>query len=416
MRFAFPAAPRTGTLRFLICSSTLVASVAFVSGTTRGQGPASAPPPTPAPVKASAASEVVRNTGAWNLDKSALALQGFDPVAYFSEGGGKATKGDAKIEVQSGGATYRFASVAHRDLFLANPGRYEPAHGGWCAWAMRDGEKVDVDPTSFIVRDGRLFVFYKGLFADTRAKWSGGDHAAEAQAADAHWKTLSGETPRTMASLQQALDLRREEFAKKTPPEALAAYEQGVKDIIATGVLDRALKVGAHAPDFELPDATGTKRSLASLLSNGPVVLTWYRGAWCPFCAIQLHEYQEALGDFKELGGQLVAISPQTPDASLSTAEKNALTFTVLSDSGNAIAERYGVRYVLPPAVAAMFKGRLDLKKLNGGEGDTLPLAATYVIDQTGTITYAFIDSDYRKRAEPTDIIAALRAIRDKRR
>ncbi len=148
-------------------------------------------------------SEPVRNVGVWNLEKAekgkaGLAIHGYDPVAYFPEGGGKAKKGDGQITASYKGAEYRFASEEHRALFLANPARYEPAFGGWCAWAMLDGDKVDVDPESFLVTGNRLFLFYKGFWGDTRAKWSekGKDQAAEAKQADGKWKDLSGEEVR----------------------------------------------------------------------------------------------------------------------------------------------------------------------------------------------------------------------------
>jgi YHS domain-containing protein len=107
----------------------------------------------------------------WNLGKGGLAIEGYDPVAYFPEGGGKAALGDPKFETVQGGAKYRFTSEAHRTWFLAEPARYQPKYGGWCAYAMVEGDDVEIDPQSFLVQDGRLFLFYKGLFADTRAKW-----------------------------------------------------------------------------------------------------------------------------------------------------------------------------------------------------------------------------------------------------
>ena len=142
------------------------------------------------------AGEPVRTVAAWNLGKNRLAIQGYDPVAYFPEGGGAAVKGDDTITTEYRGAVYRFASAAHRDIFLADPARYEPAHGGWCSYAMIGGDKVQVDPRSFIVKDGRLFLFYKGLLGDTRAKWLKADHAAQSSKADVMWKKLTGESPR----------------------------------------------------------------------------------------------------------------------------------------------------------------------------------------------------------------------------
>ncbi len=140
--------------------------------------------------------EPVRNIQEWDLNKKKLAIDGYDPVAYFSEGGGKATKGSKKIETAYKGVTYRFASEKNRTLFMQSPTKYEPAHGGWCSWAMKSGEKTASNPKSFIVQDGRLFLFYKGLLGDTRKSWRKDDHDKQAVIADDSWKTVSGESPR----------------------------------------------------------------------------------------------------------------------------------------------------------------------------------------------------------------------------
>ncbi len=142
--------------------------------------------------------EPVRNVAEYSLAKrNNLAIQGYDPVAYFPEFGGKAVKGKSSIETTYKGVLYRFGSTKNRDAFLANPAKFEPAYGGWCAWAMKDGEKTKIDPKSFIVRDGRLFLFYKGLLGNTRASWVKQDHDAQARQSDASWKRVSGEEPRT---------------------------------------------------------------------------------------------------------------------------------------------------------------------------------------------------------------------------
>jgi YHS domain-containing protein len=125
-----------------------------------------------------------------NLDESGLALSGYDPVGCFPEGGGKATKGSAEITLVQGGVTWRFASEKNRELFRAAPKRFEPAYGGWCAWAMVQGDKVAVDPTSFVIEDGRLLVFYDGFLADTRKKWLKAGGAALRPKADAAWTKI----------------------------------------------------------------------------------------------------------------------------------------------------------------------------------------------------------------------------------
>ena len=189
----------------------------------------------------------------------------------------------------------------------------------------------------------------------------------------------------------------KEQFAKKAPPGLVGVYEKGVEDVRTSGVMDKAIKVGDKAPAFDLPDATGKTVKLADLLAKGPVVLTWYRGGWCPYCNIQLRGLQKELPAFNAAGATVVAVSPETPDNSLTTAEKNKLAFVVLSDKGNRVARQYGVAYTLPAAVAASFKGRLDLAKFNGDDSNELPLAATYVVGPDGVVRYAFVDADYRK-------------------
>lgn len=126
----------------------------------------------------------------YNLDKKKLALQGYDPVAYFPAGGGKPRKGLETITATHEGVVYRFASAEHRKLFLAMPTTFEPQYGGWCAFAMADQDKVEVDPESFLVTDGKLYLFFKAWYADTRAKWKK-DEQALAVKADAAWRAMN---------------------------------------------------------------------------------------------------------------------------------------------------------------------------------------------------------------------------------
>jgi peroxiredoxin len=213
------------------------------------------------------------------------------------------------------------------------------------------------------------------------------------------------------APVRKELDELREKSSKTAPPDRLRIYEQGIDEVRQSGVVDKALKVGDRAPDFELPDATGKKVKLSELLAHGPVVVTWYRGGWCPYCNIALRGFHKSLPEIRSAGASLVAISPEAPDKSLSTAEKNHLDFDVLSDRGSKVARAYGVSYKIPKIIADQFKGRLDLAKYNGDDTGELPLGVTYVIDRERVIRYAFVDADYRKRAEPSDVIAALRKL-----
>jgi peroxiredoxin len=213
------------------------------------------------------------------------------------------------------------------------------------------------------------------------------------------------------APVRKELEEFRQKSSKSSPPERTRAFEEGIEAVRKSGATDKALKVGDKAPEFELPGANGKKVTLSELIARGPVVVTWYRGGWCPYCNIALRGFHKRLPEIRAAGASLVAISPETPDNSLSTAEKNHLEFDVLSDRGLKVAHAYGVAYKIPPVIAEQFKGRLDLAKRNDSDSGELPLGVTYVIDREGIIRYAFVDADYRKRAEPSDVLAALRGL-----
>lgn len=196
------------------------------------------------------------------------------------------------------------------------------------------------------------------------------------------------------------------------PAAARAVMERAGRDLAASGQAERALQPGDTAPCFSLPTATGGTVALDSLLSEGPVVLTFYRGAWCPYCNLALRALQQHHAEITARGARLVAISPQIPDESLTLTEKHALAFDVLSDLGSDTAKQYGLSFDLPDDLAAVYDSfGFDLQRVNGGHPRTLPLPATYVIDRDATIRWAFLDTDYTARAEPSDILAALDAL-----
>ncbi len=178
-----------------------------------------------------------------------------------------------------------------------------------------------------------------------------------------------------------------------------------------------AIKIGMKAPDFTLPNASGEMRSLSEMLKVGPVILSFYRGGWCPICNDQLYAYQEILPEFQDLGAQLVAVSPEKPANAQDTAVKNELTFDVLSDDGNKIARMYDLIWTVPEADREKFSEWLKgstgqtLAEFNGIDNYELPIPATFVIAQDGVVVYVFRDEDYKKRAENEDIIKALENI-----
>jgi peroxiredoxin len=214
-------------------------------------------------------------------------------------------------------------------------------------------------------------------------------------------------------TLQDELDALRAEFVRTAPPGRAALYDAKVEELRRTFRIEKALKTGNDAPDFTLPNPAGRPVSLTKLLRGGPVVVTFYRGGWCPYCNLQLRAYQQVLSEITALGGKLVAISPQLPDGSLSTAEMNKLTFDVLSDAGNRVARSFGLVYSLPDELrAALTSNNKALPGINGDDSWELPLPATYVIASDSKIALAEIELDYRERLEPEAIVAALRSIR----
>jgi peroxiredoxin len=208
-------------------------------------------------------------------------------------------------------------------------------------------------------------------------------------------------------TLEDQLDARKAKFVEGAPPERVAVAENAISEVADSGVLDKAINLGDKAPDFTLPDALGNSVSLYDELAKGPVILTWYRGSWCPYCNIQLHDYQQSLSDIEAAGAQLMAVSPELSDSALTWKEKNELQFIVLSDVGNAVAREYGIVYRIPKGIEGGYVagGRNDLTKYNGDDSLELPLAVTYVISADGTVEYAFVDADYRKRAETSEVV-----------
>jgi len=218
-------------------------------------------------------------------------------------------------------------------------------------------------------------------------------------------------------SLKAELDAFRSEFMAQVPPEIRDAMVRADMELAASGIAQRALKAGDRAPDFRLPDARGGYVRLKDLLAAGAVVLCFYRGGWCPYCNLELRALQQVLPDITRLGATLVAVSPQTPDESLSTAEKNALAFPVLSDAGSATAKSFGIAYDLAEELRPIYaRSGHALPDKNGDESWVLPIPATYVIDTDGTIVLAFVDVDYRNRLEPGEILVALQSLSKTRR
>jgi peroxiredoxin len=213
-------------------------------------------------------------------------------------------------------------------------------------------------------------------------------------------------------TLKDQLDAKREAFLKAAPPDKAKSYQDGIDTVAASGITEKALKVGDTAPDFALKTPEGRPVRLSELLKTGPVILTWYRGGWCPYCNMTLIALQQALPEIKAAGATLVALNPELASYTAETAGKNHLDFDVVSDPGNAVARRYGIVFKMTPEVAAAMRKGAATNVRNGDDSDELPLSASYVIAQDGKITYAFLDADYRNRAEPSRLVKEVQALK----
>ena len=207
--------------------------------------------------------------------------------------------------------------------------------------------------------------------------------------------------------LQTELDIFKAAWTDRVGPAVAQLMTDDNAALLPRAAM--ALKTGDRFPGPTLSDHLGRPVDLAALAAEGPLVVTFYRGGWCPYCNLELRAYQKALPEIERLGARLVAISPETPDNALTTAEKNDLAFTVLSDVRGQLADALGIRFELSEAVKAYFvKAGHDLPARNGDDRWSLPMPATYVVEKGGRIALAEVDPDYRRRLDPAAAIAAL--------
>ncbi|MBV2150109.1 AhpC/TSA family protein [Sphingobium sp. AS12] len=214
---------------------------------------------------------------------------------------------------------------------------------------------------------------------------------------------------------EQLAAFRRDFEARGDVPVAIhETMHRATAELIASGAEARALKVGDKAPDFALRDAAGVEHALAVLLASGLLVVTFYRGVWCPYCNLDLKAMEAARAGIESLGARLVAISPQTAPNSRRSQRENELGFPILSDPGNAVAASFGLRFELPDYLRNLYENSFknDLAVVNGDPSWTLPMPARFVIGQDGTIFYAEVSADYTNRPDPSELLPVLREAR----
>ena len=215
-------------------------------------------------------------------------------------------------------------------------------------------------------------------------------------------------------SLQAKLDAFKSDFEAGKPPYSVPrafveTMHRATAELIESGAAQRAKKAGDVAPSFSLKDAEGNVVNSADLLKRGPLVLSFYRGVWCPYCNIELQALEAVKPEFERYGASLIAISPQTAPNSRKSVRQNKLSFPILSDVKGKVGAAFGLRFNLPDYLVELYKQlKNDLPNFNDDPGWTLPMPARYVVGRDGVILYSEVNPDYTRRPEPEDMIPVL--------
>jgi peroxiredoxin len=215
-------------------------------------------------------------------------------------------------------------------------------------------------------------------------------------------------------SLQAKLDAFKADFEAGNPPynvprAVIEIMHRATAELIASGAAQRARKAGDVAPSFSLRDPEDNIVSSDELLKKGPLVVSFYRGVWCPYCNMELQALEGAKPAFDKYGASLLAISPQTAPNSRKSVRQNKLSFPILSDVKGKVGAAFGLRFELPDYLVELYKSlKNDLPTFNDDPSWTLPMPGRYVIAQDGTILYSEVNPDYTHRPEPEDMIPVL--------
>lgn len=216
-----------------------------------------------------------------------------------------------------------------------------------------------------------------------------------------------------MPHLQDQLDQITENTRMLVQPERLAVSDRAIAELFALGIEERILPVGAKMPEFSLLESTGKTVRSEDLLALGPLVVSFFRGRWCPYCVTELEAWRDLYPVVREFGGLMVAIAPQTTRQNDFMVGHHQLPFPLLTDSACELASQFGLTYVVPEELRNYYRSILiNIPFVNGEESWKLPLPATYVVAQDGTIAYAEAHADFRVRPEPEEVLQPLRAMR----
>jgi len=210
-------------------------------------------------------------------------------------------------------------------------------------------------------------------------------------------------------SLQQEITDFQKKMLPSMPHDVLTTMQAEMAKLVATGIASQSKKVGDIAPNFSLENSRGEQVAMQDLLQQGVLVVNFYRGAWCPYCNLELKAWDKALPALSALGANLVSITPNTKEKSVELLQENPFGFDILWDCDNQVAQTYGLVFTLAENLRSIYQDfGIDLPVFDGNNRYELPMPATYVIDSNGVILHAFVDADYTKRLDPQDIITFL--------
>lgn len=213
-------------------------------------------------------------------------------------------------------------------------------------------------------------------------------------------------------SLQEKLDAFKADFEGKAPRQAVEIMRRATAELIASGQAAQALKAGAVAPAFTLSEADGGSLASEDLLARGPLVLSFYRGVWCPYCNIELGALQEAWPAIQATGAQLVSVSPQSLANGRKAKRDKKIDFPMLSDPDGKVSDAFGLRFRLPDDLIELYRTfGVDLPLINEDSSWTLPMPARFVVRQDGVIAYAEVSPDYTRRPDPADLLPVLKQL-----
>ena len=214
-------------------------------------------------------------------------------------------------------------------------------------------------------------------------------------------------------SLRENIEKMQKATLPGIPAETLQVMMSATEKLIRSGIAGRAKKAGDQAPNFSLPNTRGENITLNSYLQKGPLVISFYRGAWCPYCNLELKALDDAIERIRSSGAELVAISPNTLEKSAQFASENPFKFDLLCDVGNEVARRFGLVFELAEELRPIYKQfGIDIPAHNGDERYEIPIPATYIVHTDGSIVHAFVEADYTKRMEPDEIVAILKKMK----